>query len=286
MVHETPSAAVCATCSTPLATHFCAECGEKRLDHHDLSLKHFFEHAFEAFAHFDSTILRTVRALLTSPGQLTVHWSEGRRKPFMPPVQLFLVCNVFYFLMHSLAPWNTLTTDLDTHMNGTKHSTFATDRVNKKLQERGTDLEHYRLKFDAKSETQAKSLVILMVPLFALTVALVQIGLRRYFVEHLVFSLHFYAFFLVFLSFFTVSFTGIVKVLAAQGVRLSGQSVDNIASVALLTGCATYLFRALRTAYHQSWWITAVKSAVLCWVLVEVIYAYRFALFLVTFRSA
>ena len=167
MSHDS-AAWLCANCGASIDSAFCGACGEKRFDRHDLSLGHFFEHTFEAFVHFDHSILRTLRALVIQPGRLTADWTAGRRKSFHPPVQLFLLMNVLYFVATALNGWNTLATNLDTHISWTDHQELAKSMVDGKLAARGITLKEYRPVFDAKSTIQAKSLVILMVPEFAL----------------------------------------------------------------------------------------------------------------------
>ena len=39
----------CAACGATLSEEYCGSCGERKFDHHALSLGHFAEHAFEAF---------------------------------------------------------------------------------------------------------------------------------------------------------------------------------------------------------------------------------------------
>ncbi|MFN7926221.1 MAG: DUF3667 domain-containing protein [Bryobacteraceae bacterium] len=275
----------CVTCGSHLESTYCPTCGERRFDHHALSLKHFFEHAFEAFAHFDSTIIRSVKALLGDPGRLTADWSAGKRKPYLAPVQLLLVMNLFYFASHAIAPWNTLTTDLWTHMNWSTHQQIAREMVEAKLAKTGAPLEDYRKKFDAKAEILAKSLVIVMAPMLALAVFILQIGSRRYFVEHLVFALHFYAFLLVYLGVSGPLTNLILGLMKKGGVQASAMAIDQTVSLVAIVLLVTYLAMALKTVYRQAWWLTGAKALALVVAVVYVLQAYRFLLFLITYTS-
>jgi hypothetical protein len=73
-------------------------CGEAA-GHHNYSLKHFAEEALETFAHVDGRVFSTFRSLLTRLGLLALNFIAGWRKSQMGPLQLFVVCNVIYFLM-------------------------------------------------------------------------------------------------------------------------------------------------------------------------------------------
>lgn len=283
MEHTTTTS--CATCGVTLSGEYCAGCGERRFDHHALSIGHFAEHAFEAFSHFDTAILRTLKGLVMTPGRLTADWARGCRKPYLPPVQFFLVMNLLFFVTQSLNHWNTLTTNLDVHITGTNHKEIAQSMVKEKIAARGVEYKDYRPVFDAKATIQAKSMVILMVPVFALAIAIVSFGMRRYAVEHLVFSLHYYSFFLLYLSVFSSATTVVLWGLEMAGKVPSDTTVDRVVSILMLLCLGAYLSIAIRVVYENEWWVSAVKAGVLVWASVEILYLYRFVLFLVTFRS-
>jgi hypothetical protein len=275
----------CAACGATLNEEFCGSCGERKFDHHALSLGHFAEHAFEAFSHFDTAILRTLKALVMAPGRLTADWARGCRKPYLPPVQFFLVMNLLFFVTQSLNHWNTLTTNLDVHLTGTTHKEMARSMVKEKLADRGVQYKEYRPVFDAKATIQAKSMVILMVPVFALAVAILSFGLRRYAVEHLVFSLHFYSFYLLYLSVTSSAATVVLQALKMAGMAPSDTAIDQVVSSLMLLVLGAYLAIAIRVVYQNRWWVSVLKAGVLVWASLEILYLYRFVLFLVTFRS-
>ena len=54
-------------------------------------------------AHVDGRVFASFRSLLTRPGQLATDFLAGGRKAQMGPVQMFVVCNVLYFLFLPLA---------------------------------------------------------------------------------------------------------------------------------------------------------------------------------------
>lgn len=59
------------------------------------------------------------------PGRLTADRLPGRRKPCIPPLQLFLVANVSFSLLHPLIGSNTLTTSHNTRLHHTWHRHIA-----------------------------------------------------------------------------------------------------------------------------------------------------------------
>jgi hypothetical protein len=91
----------CVACGADLSGQYCAACGEAAA-HHDPSLKHFAEEALETLAHVDGRVFASFRSLIIEPGLLAANFLAGRRKSQMGPVQLFVVCNVIYFLLQPL----------------------------------------------------------------------------------------------------------------------------------------------------------------------------------------
>jgi hypothetical protein len=53
----------------------------------------------------------------------------------------------------------------------------------------------------------------------------------------------------------------------------------------MLLVLGAYLAIAIRVVYQNRWWVSVLKAGVLVWASLEILYLYRFVLFLVTFRS-
>lgn len=95
-------ARLCENCGTTLAGQYCSECGQR---HHDHPVHHFWpflSEATEDLTHADSRLWRTLIALLFRPGFLTREFLDGRRVRYLPPVRLYLVVSVIFFLIVGL----------------------------------------------------------------------------------------------------------------------------------------------------------------------------------------
>ena len=96
----TAATARCDNCGAAVSGHYCAACGQ-RLEAPVQSLWHFTREATEDLTHTDSRLWRTLGALLFRPGYLTREFLAGRRARYLPPVRLYLVISVVFFLWAS-----------------------------------------------------------------------------------------------------------------------------------------------------------------------------------------
>ena len=265
---------------------YCAACGEKRVGSQDHLLRHFLERMFEAFTNADGKVFLTVRLLLTQPGRLSADYARGRRKPYIPPLQLFLICNLIFFLLHPLIGSNMLTTELNAQLHYTWHQAVVQSLVTPRLAARGLTVEAYAAIFDPAAVTLAKSLVILVVPIFSLALLALYWRQQRHYAAHLVFSLHFCAFWLLLIC-ATLALTNlVVRLLRSASIFPSATTVGWGIILFSLAAMVAYLFRAVRAVFApEPAWITVAKALALGLALDLSLQAYRCALFFITFWS-
>jgi hypothetical protein len=276
---------LCVACNTRLAGAYCWNCGEKRLGEHDYSLYQFLKHALEACTHFDANIFRGLASLVTRPGFLTSEYLAGRRKSHMGPLQLFLIINVIYFLLQPLIGWNNLTTSLATHLNDEFYSPVARRVADAVMAKSRLTLTDFEARFDRTSLTHAKSLVILMVPMFALALALFYRKAERYYVEHLIFSLHFFAFWLLMTSAVLFLTNLVIEASFARRLPFQWQAIEYTSNAVQVLLYIWYFRRACRKVYHEPSGVTFVKAAGLGVSVIYVLKAYRMILFFTTLYS-
>jgi Protein of unknown function (DUF3667) len=247
----------CVTCGHGAAGNFCARCGEKRRQGHDFSLGHVLAEAAEAFFHVDAKVFLTLKVLVTRPGQLTSEFFLGRRKPYMSPLQTFFVCNLLFFVLQPLTGLEILAPGLQTFENDTFFRAVTTRLIEKRLEDKRisrSDKEQFiafSASFSRNAHLQAKSLILVMAPMLAVILAILNFRRRRYFSEHVIFSLHVYAWWLLWL----------LAILAVMGLafvfsHLAGHQIgiyyiDYIATVLEFGGLGLYLFFASRRFYQE-----------------------------------
>ncbi len=57
------------------------------------------------FFSWDERAIRTLRVLLTRPGELSLAWAEGRRSRFVPPLRLFLTLGLILVALGTAYRW-------------------------------------------------------------------------------------------------------------------------------------------------------------------------------------
>jgi hypothetical protein len=278
-------AAACPNCGENFRSRFCPNCGERRIENADYSLRRFLGEAFNILTNFESNLFRSFVSLVARPGRLTAEYFKGRRKSYLKPLQLFIFCNLIFFFAESLTKSHTLTTPLYTHTNLLPHSSLARRLVGAELQKRNLTYEDYRARFDSAIEGQAKTLVIVMVPLYALVLQMFYWRPRRYYVEHLIFSLHLFAFLLLLIASMNVALLLSLHARRLVGLNLWMLQSDNFVTFLMLSLCATYLLVALRRTYGQGIMRTALKCLALALCVLGVIQVYRLILFFTTFYT-
>ncbi|MEN7344325.1 MAG: DUF3667 domain-containing protein [Pseudomonadota bacterium] len=186
----------CVSCGAVITGPFCAQCGERRLTAKDRTVTAFFGRALEEFTDVDSRLLKTLRALIFSPGKLTVAFRRGERVGYIAPLQLFLLINVFYFFIQPYTSFVGYNTKLDTHQTQQIYSDWLpiAEWAGNKAKALGVASDTFETLFNYQSEILAPTLVLLMVPMFALVMRVLLIERRDYFVDHIVFAVHFFAF--------------------------------------------------------------------------------------------
>jgi hypothetical protein len=269
----------CPTCRTVVDTPYCARCGEEPLAPRDLSLAGFAGKLLHALTSVDAKVLRTTSRLLREPGGLALAWTEGVRKPYVAPFQLFLIANVIFFALQSLTGTNIFSSPLDSHLHHQDWSELAGSLVAARLAPGSDALARYAAVFDRAVVLHAKSLIVLMTIPFALLLPLVFLRARRPFMLHVVFSLHLYTFLLLLFC---------VALLAAKASELIGiggldvPAVDTILSVVNLLACALYLYFAIGRTYGATGTLRAVQAIVLAILVGAIVIGYRFVIFLIT----
>jgi hypothetical protein len=261
---------------------YCSQCGEKKLTRNDYSLGHFAEETIGVFTHLDTKFLRTLKVLLTKPGELSNAYFHGGRSRYTKPLTLFVIINVVFFIVQP-----------HTGLLHYKYLDYMTERhyaavVNAHLARTKEPQQTYAARFDAHLQNQKKSLLIFSVPVLAIVMALIFLGTHRAYAEHLVFSVQVYTFLLIYLAVLVVA-VGLVLVtlppIFGAGAAPLTRAVQSEAVVIAITiiGLTAYMYVGLRRAYDASRLRAALSAFILAWAVGYLTGVYRKALFYATF---
>jgi hypothetical protein len=248
-------------------------------------LWHFTQVAAEDLTHADSRLWRTLGALLFKPGYLTQQFLAGRRARYLPPLRLYLVLSVAFFLFASAAQSKLQVLQIGRSdgptpkttvipLEGTKTSPLDPAHAGASAEQdtpscisrydgpwkdwivpaardacRRAVADHGRSLREAFLRNVPRAL-FLFLPLLAAAMMLMYWRPRRYYVEHLLLFVHNHAF--VFLLALLAWLTSALLPFASNWIGLG-----------VTLYIAWYSYRSMRVVYGQGRWLTLSKLIVL-----------------------
>ena len=243
---------ICKNCGQTLQGTYCHQCGEKVVEPNDFSIKTLLGQFLDGIFNVDSKIFRTFKYLVLKPGQLTSKYVEGIRQPFMKPIQLFLVSNVLFFVLLTQA-------DILRIPSAYYFNDYQPEKLRDAIEKTGQSELEIRQDYDKISADLSKAAVIILVPLLALILLILQVRAKKLFGMHLIFSMHYVSFF--FLSFY----------LAILVHRFGNKPVQ----IFIILINLIYLILATREFYRNSWLMSILKASLFFVSLIGLTLAYR-----------
>jgi len=262
---------ICPSCSSIITGRFCSTCGEKKITHKDFTIKHFLEQSIEGLTHFDGKFFRSIKILFLKPGLLTIYFEEGKRVFYMKPLQLFIVCNLIFFLLVSSS--NIFMIPLGNYYTNYEEYGFS-QIIDQKVGTR-TRFPAFAEIFNEKIVSQSKAFIILFIPFLALLFSLLFFKKNKFFSVHLVFATHFFSFLLLLFTLFHY----IIEVPVQYFMKDYSKQFDNFASIFNISIFALYFILAAKRYYksHIAWII--LSAILLTGFFMLLLTAYRIFLF-------
>jgi hypothetical protein len=204
----------CASCGQQFAGRYCTACGEEVLDPQKLTVRHFITDSLvPELVNLDGRVWRTLRFLLFRPGYLALEYAAGRRRGYVKPLRVLLVAIVVYALstqsgttitlrfgqvVLSVAP---VSVPLGRSIDGTLVNIDRFGVLERlftaKLGAVESASDDVRRRFNEMLGDFATPLSFASVFLLAITLYLLFRRRRPLFVEHAVFSMHYFSFVLL-----------------------------------------------------------------------------------------
>lgn len=275
---------ICPSCGSTATTRYCGNCGE-------LSTAAVFaisgdEAPPDPRRSFLARLSASLRALASPPGRLTADWIRGRRVGYLAPLSLFLWINVAFFLVQSASGLGVLTWPLRSHLADDSIAWLTTRLLAQHRPDMAVPTDAYTHLFDALESVHAKSLVIVMVPVFAAALGVLVLDRRRFFKDSLIFATHFFTFSLIWLSALFPTVVILVRLMVAIGIELPSHHALDLAITALEGAVlAWYLYVALGTVFGLPMLRRLITVAVLVAALYVILKAYHVVVFAATLYS-
>ncbi len=213
----------CPNCGAELTGDFCSRCGQRDLDL-ERPIGSLASELVRDTLDLDGRAADTLKVLMLRPGVLTSDYLAGRRRRYTPPLRMYLVLSVVFFLLVS---W------------------VASRGVLLDAGQVGADAARHQAWFVSEPLPR---LMFFLLPVFALLLKAAFPG-RLYF-DHLIMSLHVHCAAYVVLMF-------IIPLERAA----SDHWLPLVLQLALAAYLAAYFYLSLRQVYGQSRGATAAKAA-------------------------
>jgi len=159
---------VCKNCQHKFSGNFCNICGEKIISDSDFSVKSLLSQAFGAITNFDSKLFKTFKLMFQNPGTLSKKIVSGIRVPYLKPFQVFVICNLIFFIFLSDTDLFRTPSKWFFNENFDYFGTTVVDKVSNITQEKNLSLTDVQKRYDSISSNLSKSLLIVLLPFIAL----------------------------------------------------------------------------------------------------------------------
>jgi len=256
------ASATCLNCGGPLTGPFCSSCGQRAIPANP-TVAELTGDAWHELSGYDGRLLATLRGL-ARPGFLTREYLDGRRAHYLPPLRVYLIVSVLYFVVAAAAPTldaggsELVVPGVRIGLSGSSSDPMVTPQEREEIMARLNEsprllrpvlraVTEDPAGFRARIFTTMPRVFFAMLPVFAAIVALFFRG--RTFPTSLVFAVHLHAF-----AFLALTITEVAKF--SESVTLA-LAVSSVVVLVLIV----YLLRAFRSVYGGGWASIVGKSA-------------------------
>ena len=233
----------CANCGKGLIGKYCYNCGQKKVDLKDRSVMAFLTHFVEEFFTFDTRFYRSVKFLLFKPGYLSHEYISGRFISYISPLKMYLFTSLIsFFIMINMDPdiYNGL-------MEPRDEENVLQSGISSIINDKDLDEVTFKEKFNEKVSSNIALYLFFIIICFSLLLKLLYITKHIYYVEHLIFTLHFFTFVLIC---YTIA-------------SLAEPFSEEIFYFSFFILPCIYLLFAVKRVYHISWSWSLIPAFIL-----------------------
>jgi hypothetical protein len=214
----------CKNCQHPLVNNarFCANCGQSAKSLHRPFKSVIYDTLHESLD-IDGRLMLTIKTLLFKPGRLSLDYNLGKRVKYTPPLRMYLVISIMFFLI--LSQFDLTQTATELYSGQTKDQLGAIYALFPKL-------------------------MFVLLPLFALILKMLY--RETYYISNLVFAVHFHCF----------AYVILVVMLPLESIE-KAHPIFVVLQLPLFFYLIYYLVFAIKLTYQQNWLKTIGKSLLL-----------------------
>ena len=214
----------------------------------------FIKSAFSEITDFDSRLLKSLKLILTRPGEITKQYNNGVRTTYFPPIKLYLIISLILFVTLNLFEFTVTSNDrggsfdYDAYVQPNVPISFYFDVDADESAEYREKLDFLALRMKDVNQGYVNAIsqaMFLLLPFFAIYLNLLLKDKKRTLAHYLIYALHFHIF---------IFFIGIVLLIFHQ--IIASELWALVAWVAYFG----YLILSLKKAFELKWGRTLVTS--------------------------
>ena len=274
-----PTGAVCKNCGNNFTGKYCNNCGEKIYHEQDKNVWHLLGEAFHFTTHFEGTFFNTLKAILGSPGKLSLDYCNGIRKKYFKPISFFLLLVVVYLLF---PVFEGLNQHLQYYVRNDLYGGYAMKKVVDVMQSKDLSEAEISELFHRKAEKVSKFLFIIIIPIMAFLSWLPHFNKRKLFFDHFIFNIEetsfliLWGFLILPLIYFFLNTIGLGGIVYSE--LLTAASVFGVFIV--------HVFFAAKKFFYFKWYYSLLFAIGYSFFLGLVInYLYKFILFIIAINQ-
>jgi hypothetical protein len=247
---------------------FCSQCGQQN---HDLRVpfKHLLGELLESTLHLNSKSFKTIVALLLKPGFLTMQFNAGKRRSYVPPLRLYILLSFIFFFILAVRPKEASKNESSNQWEFTFYSIpspkftglsdkevdsllvasdIDTTAFNKYMARQVRRMMNNPTEFRNALGKNISYMMFALMPLSAFFIFLLHKKSTRYYLDCLIFSIHYHSLLFILLILFII-----VNMITDAG----------IISIVVLIYSLAYLFLSLKKVYSQNLFRAFYKTVIL-----------------------
>ena len=213
----------CKNCGSPLDGEYCGNCGQRNVDL-ERPIWGLAADVIKETFEVDGRTWLTIRTLFRHPGMLTSAYLAGRRRTYTPPLRLYLVTSIAFFVLVAWLAQSGWLLDpgQDPVFDAAVQARFLSD-----------DLPR---------------LMFVLLPAFAVLMKLAYF--RRLYFDHLIFAIHLH----------TLGYLVLLPMLPLEELADDNAGLL-VAQFLLLAYFLAYFVIAVKRVFGSGWFATSLKSA-------------------------